>query len=84
MIGGSLICLLMSMYWEHKHFKEDCIKLYNKTVEIYGILKNKIREMKARRKGGGEAQSDGASEAAADKSAPAEETQPSDGEEIKN
>ena len=59
-------------------------KTHKKTVEIYGILKNKILEMKARRKGGGEAQSDGASEEAADKSAPAEETQPSDGEEIKN
>ena len=84
LIGGSLICLLMSMYWEHKHFKEDCIKLYKKTVEIYGILKNKIREMKARRKGGGEAQSDGASEEATENSAPAEDTQPSDGEGIKN
>lgn len=46
LIGGSILCLLMSMYWEHKHFKEDCIKVYKKTVELCGVLKEKIRKMK--------------------------------------
>ena len=42
LIYGGLAWLGMSMYWEHEHFKTDCIALKNKTVELYKKLKTKF------------------------------------------
>jgi len=46
---GALYCLLISLIWEHEHFKNDMIFLKNKTVELWGKLKTKISEMKQSR-----------------------------------
>lgn len=48
LILGQLLALLMSMYWEHEHFKTDCIKLYKKTVQLCKQLKEKIDAWKSK------------------------------------
>lgn len=63
LILGQIFALLMSMYWEHEHFRTDCIKLWKKIVEIYNTLKTKFE---ARRN------KDGVKE---EESAPASETE---------
>lgn len=41
-IYAGSVWLCMSLYWEHKHFRADCIALKNKTVELYKKLKTKF------------------------------------------
>ncbi len=43
-ILGGIYCLLVSLIWEHEHFKNDCIALKNKTVALYRRLKDRKTE----------------------------------------
>ncbi len=40
-ILGGIVALLMSMYWEHEHFKTDMIALWKKTKVVCGVIKVK-------------------------------------------
>lgn len=41
LILGGAVALLMSMYWEHEHFKNDMIALWKKTKVVCGVIKVK-------------------------------------------
>lgn len=41
LVFGGIYMMLLSLYWEHAHMKQDVIFIKNKVVEIYKKIKNK-------------------------------------------